>query len=711
MEQFSQMIATALKLPVHRVENTLKLLQGGATIPFISRYRKEATGGLDEVQIGDIHTRYEKLCELAKRKETILSTIEEQGKLTDTLRERISNCWDATELEDIYLPFKPKRKTRAEAARQKGLEPLAMLLLMQRENNLSARVRQFVKGDVKDEEDALKGARDIIAEQVNEDERARNLIRNQFSRQAMITSKVVKGKEKEEAALKYRDYFDFSEPLKKCTSHRLLAIRRGEAEGILKVSITPDDESACTERLERQYVHGNGECSAQVTEAVNDAYKRLLKPAIETEFSALSKEKADEEAIRVFAENLRQLLLAPPLGQKRTMGIDPGYRTGCKVVCLDAQGTLLHNEAIYPHPPKSETALAGRKLVKLVEQYKIEAIAIGNGTASRETERFVTSQRYDREAQVFVVSEDGASIYSASKIARDEFPEYDVTVRGAVSIGRRLMDPLAELVKIDAKSIGVGQYQHDVDQSKLKASLDQTVESCVNLVGVNVNTASKHLLTYVSGLGPTLAQNIVDYRTENGAFHSRKELLKVPRMGAKAFEQCAGFLRIPQADNPLDNSAVHPESYAIVEKMAKDLKCSVADLIKNKELRSQIDIKNYVTDTVGLPTLTDILQELDKPGRDPRQKIQVFEFDKNVQTIDDLREGMELPGIINNITNFGCFVDIGVKENGLVHISQLADKFVSDPTTVVSMHQHVRVRVLSIDHERKRIQLTMKGLN
>lgn len=711
MEQFSQMIATALKLPVHRVENTLKLLQGGATIPFISRYRKEATGGLDEVQIGDIHTRYEKLCELAKRKETVLSTIEEQGKLTDTLRERISNCWDATELEDIYLPFKPKRKTRAEAARQKGLEPLAMLLLMQRENNLSARVRQFVKGDVKDEEDALKGARDIIAEQVNEDERARNLIRNQFSRQAMITSKVVKGKEKEEAALKYRDYFDFSEPLKKCTSHRLLAIRRGEAEGILKVSITPDDESACTERLERQYVHGNGECSAQVTEAVNDAYKRLLKPAIETEFSALSKEKADEEAIRVFAENLRQLLLAPPLGQKRTMGIDPGYRTGCKVVCLDAQGTLLHNEAIYPHPPKSETALAGRKLVKLVEQYKIEAIAIGNGTASRETERFVTSQRYDREVQVFVVSEDGASIYSTSKIARDEFPEYDVTVRGAVSIGRRLMDPLAELVKIDAKSIGVGQYQHDVDQSKLKASLDQTVESCVNLVGVNVNTASKHLLTYVSGLGPTLAQNIVDYRTENGAFHSRKELLKVPRMGAKAFEQCAGFLRIPQADNPLDNSAVHPESYAIVEKMAKDLKCSVADLIKNKELRSQIDIKNYVTDTVGLPTLTDILQELDKPGRDPRQKIQVFEFDKNVQTIDDLREGMELPGIINNITNFGCFVDIGVKENGLVHISQLADKFVSDPTTVVSMHQHVRVRVLSIDHERKRIQLTMKGLN
>lgn len=711
MEQFSQMIAAALKLPSHRIENTLKLLQGGATIPFISRYRKEATGGLDEVQISDIHTRYEKLCELAKRKETVLSTIEEQGKLTDTLRQRIESCWDSTELEDIYLPFKPKRKTRAEAARQKGLEPLAVLLMMQRENNLSARVRAFVKGEVKDEEDALKGARDIIAEQVNEDERARNLIRNQFSRQAVISSKVVKGKEKDETALKYRDYFDFSEPLKKCSSHRLLALRRGESEGVLKVSITPADESECTERLERQYVRGNGDCSRQVTEAVNDAYKRLLKPAIETEYAALSKEKADEEAIRVFAENLRQLLLSPPLGQKRTMGIDPGYRTGCKVVCLDAQGTLLHNEAIYPHPPKSETALAGRKLTKLVEQYKIEAIAIGNGTASRETERFVTSLKYDHEVQVFVVSEDGASIYSASKTAREEFPDYDVTVRGAVSIGRRLMDPLAELVKIDAKSIGVGQYQHDVDQSKLKASLDQTVESCVNLVGVNVNTASKHLLTYVSGLGPTLAQNIVDYRSENGAFHSRKELLKVPRMGAKAFEQCAGFLRIPGADNPLDNSAVHPESYAIVEKMAKDLKCSVADLVKNKELRSRIQLADYATDTVGLPTLTDIMQELDKPGRDPRQTIQVFEFDKNVRTIDDLQEGMELPGIVTNITNFGCFVDIGIKENGLVHISQLADKFVSDPTAVVSIHQHVKVRVLSLDYERKRIQLTMKGLN
>ena len=582
--------------------------------------------------------------------------------------------------------------------------------MMQRENNLMAKAAQFVKGEVKDEEDALKGARDIIAEQINEDERARNQIRNIFTRQAIITAKVVKGKEKEEDAAKYRDYFDFSEPLKRCTSHRLLAIRRGEAEGILKVTISPEEDDECTDRLERQFVRGNGECSSQVAEAVKDAYKRLLKPAIETEFSAISKEKADEEAIRVFAENLRQLLLAPPLGQKRVMGIDPGFRTGCKVVCLDAQGTLLHNEAIYPHPPKSEEALAARKIVKLVEQYKIEAIAIGNGTASRETERFVTSQRYDREVQVFVVSEDGASIYSASKTAREEFPDYDVTVRGAVSIGRRLMDPLAELVKIDAKSIGVGQYQHDVDQTKLKESLDRTVESCVNLVGVNLNTASKHLLTYVSGLGPSLAQNIVDYRTENGPFASRKELLKVPRMGAKAFEQCAGFLRIPGADNPLDNSAVHPESYAIVEKMAKDMKCTVADLIKDKELRAKIDIKKYVTDTVGLPTLNDIMKELDKPGRDPRQQIQVFEFDKDVKTLDDLREGMELPGIVTNITNFGCFVDIGIKENGLVHISQLADKFVSDPTTVVSIHQHVRVKIMGIDHERKRVQLTMKGI-
>ena len=711
MEEFSRMISDALKLPEHRVQNTLKLLLDGATIPFISRYRKEATGGMDEVQISEINARYEKLCELAKRKETILSTIGELGKLTPELSKRIADCWEGTELEDIYLPYKPKRKTRAEIARQKGLEPLAVLLLMQRENNPAAKARAFVKGDVKDEEDALKGARDIIAEQVNEDERARNQIRRQFERQGVITAKVVKGKEGDEAAAKYRDYFDFSEPLKRCTSHRLLAIRRGEKEGILKVSITPADETECGEWLERLFVKTNNECAHQVAEAVNDAYKRLLKPSIETEYAAISKEKADDEAIRVFAGNLRQLLLAPPLGQKRVMGIDPGFRTGCKVVCLDAQGALLHNEAIYPHPPKSEYKQAARKLTQLVEQYKIEAIAIGNGTASRETEQFVTSQRYDREIQVFVVSEDGASIYSASKTAREEFPDYDVTVRGAVSIGRRLIDPLAELVKIDPKSIGVGQYQHDVDQSKLKASLDQTVESCVNLVGVNVNTASKHLLTYVSGLGAALAQNIVDYRTENGAFRSRRELLKVPRMGAKAFEQCAGFLRIPGAENPLDNSAVHPESYSVVERMAKDLGYSVTDLIKNKELRSRIKIENYITDSVGLPTLTDIMQELDKPGRDPRRKIEMFEFDKNVRTLDDLQEGMELPGIVTNITNFGCFVDIGIKENGLVHVSQLADRFISDPSTVVSIHQHVRVRVMSIDRERKRIQLTMKGLN
>ena len=709
MEAFTPMIAAAMQLPEHRIDNTLKLLLSGATIPFISRYRKEATGGLDEVQIGEINDRYNKLAELAKRKETVRSTIEGQGKMTDELGRRIDRCWDATELEDIYLPYKPKRKTRAEAARQKGLEPLAQTLLLQRTGfPLEKLVLPYIKGEVEDADEALKGARDIIAEVVSENEQTRQTLRRQFEQKGMIRSKVAKGKETDEAAVKYRDYFDFCEPLRKCSSHRLLALRRGEAEGILKVSITPDDEELCMEGLKRHYVKGRSECSQEVAAAVEDAYKRLLRPSIETEFAALSKEKVDEEAIRVFAANLRQLLLAPPLGQKRVLGIDPGFRTGCKVVCLDAQGALLHNEAIYPHPPKSEQSLAARKLVKLVEQYKIEAIAIGNGTASRETEQFVTSQRYDRPVQVFVVSEDGASIYSASKTAREEFPDYDVTVRGAVSIGRRLMDPLAELVKIDAKSIGVGQYQHDVDQTQLKASLDQTVESCVNLVGVNVNTASKHLLTYVSGLGPTLAQNIVDYRTANGPFRSRRELLKVPRMGAKAFEQCAGFLRIPQAANPLDNSAVHPESYGIVEQMAKDLHCTVNELMQDKQLRSAIRPEKYVTETVGLPTLNDILQELDKPGRDPRQTIQVLEFDPSVRTIDDLREGMELPGIVTNITNFGCFVDFGIKEKGLVHVSQLADHFVSDPTTVVSIHQHVRVRVMSVDRERKRIQLTMK---
>ena len=707
MELFHKMISGLSGISEKQISSTLHLLGEGATIPFISRYRKEATGGLDEVQIEQIKEQHDKLCNIAKRKETILGTITEQGKLTAELEKRINDTWNPTELEDIYLPYKPKRKTRAEAARQKGLEPLATLLLLQRENNLSARAASFVKGEVKDVEDALKGARDIIAEQVNEDERARNAVRNQFSRQAEINAKVVKGKEEE--AAKYRDYFDFSEPLKRCTSHRLLAIRRAEAEGLLKVSITPDDE-ACIERLERQFVRGNNECSEQVSEAAIDAYKRLLKPSIETEFAAQSKEKADDEAIRVFTENLRQLLLAAPLGQKRVLAIDPGFRTGCKVVCLDAQGNLLHNENIYPHPPVGKTGEAASKLRKMVEAYQIEAISIGNGTASRETEDFINQQTFDRQIPVFVVSEQGASIYSASKIARDEFPDYDVTVRGAVSIGRRLMDPLAELVKIDPKSIGVGQYQHDVDQTKLKKALDQTVENCVNLVGVNLNTASSHLLTYISGLGPQLAQNIVNYRAENGAFNSRKELMKVPRMGAKAFEQCAGFLRIPGAKNPLDNTAVHPESYHIVEQMAKDLKCTVNELIADKELRRKINISNYVTPVVGLPTLQDIMQELEKPGRDPRKTIKVFEFDKNVRTIADLREGMILPGIVGNITNFGAFVDIGIKENGLVHLSQLAERYISDPTEIVSIHQHVMVRVMNVDTDRKRIQLSMIGV-
>ena len=707
IQDFHRMISAVLGISEKQISQTLGLLENGATIPFISRYRKEVTGGLDEVQIESIKTHYEKLSETAKRKETILSTIQEQGKLTAELQKRIEETWENTLLEDIYLPYKPKRKTRAEAARQKGLEPLATLLMLQREPHPEERAAGYVKGDVKNVEDALKGARDIIAEHVSEDERARNSVRSSFVRQGTLTAKVVKGKEEE--AAKYRDYFDYSESLRRCSSHRLLAIRRAEAEGLLKVSISPNDEE-CAERLERQFVRSNNACGQQVAEAVQDAYKRLLKPSIETEFATQSKERADEEAIKVFAENLRQLLLASPLGQKRVMGIDPGFRTGCKVVCLDAQGNLLHNENIYPHPPVSKQKEAFAKLQMMMESYKIDAVAIGNGTASRETEEFLKHQRFNRDVQIFIVSEQGASIYSASKIARDEFPDYDVTVRGAVSIGRRLMDPLAELVKIDPKSIGVGQYQHDVDQTKLKKSLDQTVENCVNLVGVNLNTASSHLLTYISGLGPQLAQNIVNYRAENGAFTSRKELMKVPRMGAKAFEQCAGFLRIPQAKNPLDNTAVHPESYCIVEQMAKDLGCSVAELIASRELRLKINPERYLSPTVGMPTLKDILQELDKPGRDPRGPIKIFEFDKNVRTISDLREGMELPGIVGNITNFGAFVDIGIKENGLVHLSQLADRFISDPNEVVSIHQHIRVKVLSIDMDRKRIQLTMKGV-
>ena len=696
-----------LPIAEKQIAATIELLDEGATIPFISRYRKEKTGGLNEVEIENIRSCYDKLKETAKRKETIIATIEELGQLTPELRKRIDATWDATELEDIYLPYKPKRKTRAEAARQKGLEPLATLLMLQRETQPEAQAARYVKGEVKDAEDALKGARDIIAEHVSEDERARNSIRSIFTRQATLTAKVAKGKEQE--AANYRDYFDYSESLRRCSSHRLLAIRRAEAEGLLKVSISPDDDE-CLDRLDRQFVKGRNASSQQVSEAVKDAYKRLLKPSIETEFAAMSKEKADDEAIQVFTANLRQLLLAPPLGQKRMMGIDPGFRTGCKVVCLDAQGNLLHNENIYPHPPVSKGKEAMARLSKMIEAYQIEAIAIGNGTASRETEEFLKKMTFPRNVQIFVVSEQGASIYSASKIAREEFPDYDVTVRGAVSIARRLMDPLAELVKIDPKSIGVGQYQHDVDQTKLKESLDQTVESCVNLVGVNLNTASSHLLTYISGLGPQLAQNIVNYRQQNGPFASRKELLKVPRMGAKAFEQCAGFLRIAGGKNPLDNTAVHPESYHIVEQMAHDLGCTVDTLIADKELRRKVELKKYVTAEVGMPTLQDIMQELDKPGRDPRGTIKAFEFDCSVHTIDDLKEGMELPGIVGNITNFGAFVDIGIKENGLIHLSQMADRYVSNPADILSIHQHIRVKVLGIDKERKRIQLTLKGV-
>ena len=718
---FAELIAKALQLQERAVANTLSLLEEGCTIPFISRYRKERTGGLDEVQIAAISDRYDKLKEIQKRKETVTKTITDLEKMTPELQQRIDACWDATELEDIYLPYKPKRRTRAQVAREQGLEPLAQILLVQRERDPERAAERFIKGDIKDAETALKGAQDIIAETVSEDERSRQQLRNAFSRQAIISSKVIKAKADTDEAAKYSDYFDWSEPLKRCSSHRLLAMRRGEDEGILRVSISPNDEEAA-ERLKHHYVYGNTPCGRLVAEAIDDGYKRLLKPAIETEFAALSKEKADEEAIHVFAENLRQLLLGAPLGQKRVMGIDPGFRTGCKIVCLDAQGNLLHHEAIFPHPPVNKRTEAAIAILKMIKKYQIEAISIGNGTASRETEHFIKDAlagRYnidagnkttDAKPQVFVVSESGASVYSASKIARDEFPDEDVTVRGAVSIGRRLMDPLAELVKIDPKSIGVGQYQHDVDQTKLKHSLDQTVESCVNSVGVNLNTASQHLLMYVSGLGPTLAKNIVDYRKEHGAFASRAELKKVPRLGPSAYQQCAGFLRIPGAKNPLDNSAVHPESYPIVERMAKDHACSVADLINNKEKREAIDIKKYVTAEVGIPTLTDIMKELEKPGRDPREQLEEFEFDKNVSTIDDLVEGMVLPGIVTNITNFGAFVDIGVHQDGLVHISQMANRRIAHPLDVVKLHQHVQVRVIEVDRRRNRISLSMKGI-
>lgn len=708
MNLFAKRISDLLNINIKYVDNTLELLDSGCTIPFISRYRKERTGGLDEVQITQIYELNERMKETAKRKETIIKTISELGKLTPELEKRINECWEPEVLEDIYMPYKPKRRTRAQVARENGLEPLATIIMLQRDNAPETTARRFINENVKSEEDAIKGALDIIAENVSEDERSRSQLRNAFRRGAIITSKVIKSKADTDEAAKYSDYFDFSEPLKRCSSHRLLAMRRGEKDGILRVSISADDEE-CVEKLKRLFVRGYGRCSTLVGEAVTDSFKRLLKPSIETEFATLSKENADGDAIAVFAENLRQLLLAAPLEQKRVMGIDPGFRTGCKVVCLDEQGNLLHHEAIFPHPPRNEQIEASTQIKEMVKKYGVEAIAIGNGTASRETNKFVKTLGLADSIQVFTVSEDGASVYSASKTAREEFPDKDVTVRGAVSIGRRLMDPLAELVKIDPKSIGVGQYQHDVDQAKLKKSLDLTVESCVNSVGVNLNTASKHLLTYVSGLGPTLAQNIIDYRTANGAFSSRSQLLKVPRLGPSAFEQSAGFLRIPDAKNPLDNTAVHPESYKIVEKMAKDCGCSVAELIKDKDKRKSIRLDRYVSEKVGMPTLTDIMAELEKPGRDPREQLEEFEFDPNVSTPDDLVEGMVLPGIVTNITNFGAFVDIGVHQDGLVHISQLADRYVSDPTQVVKLHQHVMVKVIEVDRRRNRISLSMKA--
>jgi len=713
---FPKLIAAATGVSERQVAATVGLLEEGCTIPFIARYRKEVTGTLDEVKVAAVSDSLDKLKELEARKQTILKTIEEQEKLTPELKKRIEDSWDSTELEDIYLPYKPKRKTRAEVARQKGLEPLATFLMLQSPTaDIDKKVKEFINAEkgVNSAEEAIKGAQDIIAEQVSETEEARNIVRFNFKRDAIISSKVVKPKEETEEwvqkSQKYRDYFDFSEKLSKCASHRLLAMRRGEAEGVLRIGINGDDER-CLDRLDRLFLRNSSKSAELVWEAVEDSFKRLIKPSIETEFANQSKELADKEAIRIFVKNLEQLLMAAPLGQKRVLALDPGFRTGCKLVILDAEGNLLHNEAIYPHPPKAERKAAGDKIWTLCKQYKIEAISIGNGTASRETEAFVNSLGLPEKIQVFVVSEDGASIYSASKVAREEFPDYDVTVRGAVSIGRRLMDPLAELVKIDPSSIGVGQYQKDVDQKALKHSLDQTVEMCVNKVGVNVNTASKHLLTYVSGLGPAIAQNIVNYRAENGAFGSRKELLKVPKLGPKAFQQAAGFLRVSGSKQPLDNSAVHPESYAIVEKMAKDLKCTVADLMADKDLRAKIDINKYVTDTVGLPTLQDIMQELDKPGRDPRQQLEAFSFSKDVKELEDVQPGMLLPGIITNVTDFGCFVDVGVHTKGLVHISELADHFVKDPASEVQLHQHVTVRVLSVDLQRQRISLSMKGI-
>ena len=704
-----QLIAQRLNLREKQVEQTIALLDEGATIPFISRYRKEATGGLDEVAVAAVAEQHRQLDELEHRKAFVLETIEAQGALTDELRARITACWDATEIEDIYLPFKPKRRTRAQMAREKGLEPLAQRLLLRPNSDPEQEAEGFLTDEVGTVDEALQGARDIIAEQISEDEHSRQTLRRIYSREAVITSKAVKGKSETPEAAKYRDYFEWSEPLKRCTSHRLLAMRRGESEGVLRVTITPADDERATEQVARRYVKSGTRAAEQVEMAAGDAYKRLLRPSIETEFAASSKEQADEEAIRVFATNLKQLLLAAPLGQRRIMGIDPGFRTGCKVVCLDAQGALLHNETIYPHPPKNETVRSEQTLRRLLKDYAVEAVAIGNGTAGRETEEFVRGLHVEG-VEIFLVSEDGASVYSASATAREEFPDYDVTVRGAISIGRRLADPLAELVKIDPKAIGVGQYQHDVDAGALKRSLDQTVESCVDAVGVNLNTASAHLLTYVSGLGAALAKKIVEYRTAHGPFGSRRELLKVPRLGAKAFEQCAGFLRIVDGKNPLDNTAVHPERYDIVQHMAADAGLDVPALIADAEARKRLDLKRYCTADVGLPTLTDILAELDKPGRDPRGKAEVFSFEEGIHSIDDLEIGMILPGVVTNVTNFGAFVDLGIKVKGLVHVSQLADRFVRDPNEVVHVQQQVRVRVLEIDEARGRIALSMKSV-
>ena len=706
MQQKIELISKRLNISATSVAGVLKLLEDGATIPFIARYRKEATGGLDEVAIATIATESEKIDELIKRKAFVIEAIEAAGALTDELKARIENSWEPNEIEDIYLPYKQKKRTRATIAREAGLEPLAKIIMSGKCANIESTASRYINDKVATAEDAISGAQDIIAEWVSESEAARNTVRRLFDREAVITSHVVRGKEEE--AANYRDYFEKLYRLSRCPSHALLAMRRGESEKLLKVNIEIDDDEAI-ERLEKIFIKSENNTADIIRRAIKDGYKRLLAPSIETEFANLSKEKADLEATRIFANNLKQLLLAAPLGQKRTMGIDPGFRTGCKVVCLDAQGNLLYNETIYPHPPKSETAMAIKKIATLAEQYKIEAIAIGNGTAGRETEQFIQKVSFRNPPQVFVVSESGASIYSASAVAREEFPDYDVTVRGAVSIGRRLMDPLAELVKIDAKNIGVGQYQHDVDQTMLRQALDQTVETCVNSVGVEVNNASKQLLTYVAGVGPKLAQNIIDYRTENGGFKSRKELLKVAKMGAKTYEQCAGFIRVAASTNPLDRSAVHPERYALVERMAKDLGVKVEDLINNAELRKQIDVNKYVSAEVGLPTLQDIMSELEKPGRDPRMQIEAWSFDPNIRTINDLHEGMLLDGEITNITNFGAFVNIGIKENGLLHISQISDRRISSIEEVLHINQHVKVRVLEIDRDRKRISLTMKN--